>query len=36
MLRSADSEVFLNAIANPGRPAARLVTALRKHRRLRR
>jgi uncharacterized protein (DUF1778 family) len=34
VLRGADREVFLNAIANPGRPGARLVAALRKHRKL--
>jgi uncharacterized protein (DUF1778 family) len=34
VLRGADREVFLNAIANPGRPTARLIAALRKHRKL--
>jgi uncharacterized protein (DUF1778 family) len=34
VLRGADREAFLNAIANPGRPTNRLVAALRKHRKL--
>jgi uncharacterized protein (DUF1778 family) len=34
VLRGDDREVFLNAIANPPRPAARLVAALRKRRKL--
>lgn len=32
VLRGADREVFLGAIAHPGRPAPRLIAALRKHR----
>lgn len=34
VLRGNDREVFLNAIGKPPRPAARLVAALRKHRKL--
>ena len=34
VLRGADREAFLSAIASPPRPAARLVAALRKHRKL--
>ena len=34
VLRGDDREVFLAAIANPPRPAPRLVAALRKHRKL--
>ena len=33
-LRGADRDAFLDAIANPPVPAARLVAALRKHRKL--
>jgi uncharacterized protein (DUF1778 family) len=33
-LRGADRDAFLKAIANPPRPASRLVAALRKHRKL--
>jgi uncharacterized protein (DUF1778 family) len=34
VLRGDDREVFLNAVANPPPPAARLVAALRRHRKL--
>jgi uncharacterized protein (DUF1778 family) len=34
VLRSDDREVFMNAVANPPPPAARLVAALRRHRKL--
>lgn len=34
VLRGADREVFLEAVASPPRPAARLVAALRAHRKL--
>jgi uncharacterized protein (DUF1778 family) len=34
VLRGDDREAFLNAIANPPRPVARLVAAIRKHRKL--
>jgi len=34
ILRGADRETFLNAVANPPRPSGRLVAALRKHRKL--
>lgn len=35
VLRGADREVFLKAVANPPPPASRLVEALRRHRVLR-
>jgi len=34
VLRGNDRDAFLNAIATPAPPAARLVAALRKHRKL--
>ncbi len=34
VLRGADRDAFLDAIAKPPRPSARLVAALRKHRKL--
>src|SRR5688572_7863917 len=34
VLRGEDRDAFLNAIANPSPPAARLIAALRKHRKL--
>jgi len=34
VLRDDDREAFLKAIANPPPPSARLVTALRRHRKL--
>jgi uncharacterized protein (DUF1778 family) len=34
VLRGADRDAFLDAIANPPAPSARLVAALRKHRKL--
>ena len=33
-LRGADREAFLKAVANPPRPAPRLIAALRAHRKL--